>query len=630
MASIFFELSSMSPRLRSFRNSLSYFRGTRTVHVLVIRVICLSLLFAVSDAACAFQPVVLSTTDSASIATNAATRLHQIFDEEWQRTLKENPTQSSRLGDRRYNKLWPDISLTAVRTSQTKTRQVLTAVKALDRSAFSADDELNARLFEYQYEADISEQRFQLHLLPINHRGGIQDEDTTVDVLQFDTLRDYEDWIARLKAFPEYTARTMALMRQGIHEKMLHPKIVMQRVPAQIRKQLVDQPQERSYYRPFRTFTVDLTDAEKNRLKKDAAAAIESCILPSYRTFLELVEKEYLPACFDEVGCWQRPDGQTMYAELARRFTTTNLTPQEIHDIGLAEVKRIRSEMEAIQNEVRFQGSFQEFLIHLRTDKQFYFETPEELLQAYRECCDRINPNLPKLFLKLPKSVYDIRPIPDQMAPDTTTAYYRPPAADGTRPGSYFVNLYRPETRPKFEIDALSLHESVPGHHLQIALSMELTDLPEFRRYGGQIAFVEGWALYTEKLGRELGLYRDPYSRFGQLTYEMWRAVRLVVDTGMHSLKWRRQEAIDFFAGNTAKSMLDIENEIDRYIAWPGQALAYKIGELKIQELRGRCELELGSRFDVREFHDVVLRNGAVPLDVLDELVTAWIAAKKQ
>jgi len=600
----------------------------RLVSVSILCGFALLISLAVSITAHAFQPVAppKAVTQTASEAT---TKLHRIFDEEWQRTLRENPTQASQLGDKRYNKLWPDISLTAIRASQAKTRQVLDAMKLLDRAKFSVEDQLNVRLFEYQYEAEISEQQFQLHLLPINQRGGIQDEDSTADVLQFDTLRDYEDWIARLNAFPVYMARTMALMRQGMKEGMLHPKIVMQRVPAQIRKQLVDQPQESPYYKPFRTFTVELTDVEKQRLQKAAASAIESCILPSYRVFLEFFEKEYLPACFDEVGCWRRPDGQAMYAHLARRFTTTRLTPQEIHDIGLTEVKRIRSEMDAVQKGVGFGGTFQEFLTHLRTEKQFYFDTPEELLAAYQACCDRINPNLPKLFLRLPKSDYDIRSIPDQMAPDTTTAYYRPPAADGTRPGSYFVNLYRPKTRPKFEIEALSLHESVPGHHLQIGLSMEMTEIPEFRRYGGNTAFVEGWALYTEKLGGVLGLYQDPYSRFGQLTYEMWRAVRLVVDTGMHSLKWSRAAAIDYFASNTAKSMLDIENEIDRYIVWPGQALAYKIGELKIQELRARCEKELGDNFDIREFHDVVLRNSALPLDVLDELVTAWLAEKK-
>lgn len=527
-----------------------------------------------SSAAFAFQVDVLPATPATQNSAIPATRLHRIFDEEWQRTLKENPTQASQLGDRRYNKLWPDISLIAIRASQAKTREVLAAARALDKSAYSDDDKLNARLFEYQYEADVNEQRFELHLLPVNQRGGLQDEDSIADVLQFDTIRDYDDWIARLKAFPLYTARTMALMRQGIREKIVHPKIVMERVPGQIRKQLVDHPQDSPFYKPFRAFVVALKDSEKARLQTEAKSAIESCILPSYRTFLEFIEKEYFLACSDDAGCWQRPDGQNVYAELARRFTTTNLTPQQIHDIGLAEVKRIRGEMEAIQKEVGFEGSLAEFLVHLRTDRLFYYDTPEELLQAYKECCDRIDPNLPKLFLKLPKTSYDVRSIPDQMAPDATTAYYRVPAADGSRLGSYFVNLYRPETRPKFEIDALSLHESVPGHHLQIALSMELTDIPEFRRYEGYTAFVEGWALYTEKLGSELGLYRDPYSRFGQLTFEMWRAVRLVVDTGMHSLKWSRQEAIDFFADNSSKSMLDIENEIDRYISWPGQALA--------------------------------------------------------
>ena len=482
--------------------------------------------------------------------------------------------------------------------------------------------------FRIGHPADISEQQFQLQLLPVNQRGGIQDKDTTADVLQFDTLQDYDDWIARLKAFPLYTARTMALMRQGIHEHLLHPKIVMQRVPAQIRKQLVDQPQESPYYKPFRTFTVELTDAEKNRLRRDAAAAIEACILTSYRTFLEFFEKEYLPACFDDVGCWQRPEGQSMYAELARRFTTTSLTPQEIHDIGLAEVKRIRSEMESIQKEVGFPGSFQEFLVHLRTDNQFYFETPEELLQAYRDCCDRINPNLPKLFLKLPKSAYDIRPIPDQMAPDTTTAYYRPPAADGTRPGSYFVNLYRPETRPKFEIDALSLHESVPGHHLQIALSMELTDVPEFRRYGGHTAFIEGWALYTERLGKEMGGYQDDYAELGRLSMEMVRACRLVVDTGVHSKKWTREQAIAYMNENLPVNPgMQIE-QVERYIIWPGQATAYMVGMLKIVELREKAQKALGEKFDIRDFHDVVLGNGAVSLDVLEALVDKYIADK--
>lgn len=568
---------------------------------------------------------VLAIDVSLSVAGDASAALHGLFSDEWQRTLKEAPTNASKLGDRRYNRLWPDVSLKATHQSQQRTREALMRLLAIDRSTLSEQDQLNHQLFERQYTVDVAEQQFLLHLLPVNQRGGIQNESSLADLLQFDTVRDYEDWIARLRAFPMYMAQTMALMKQGMREGMLHPAVVMKRVPAQIRKQLVGRPQDSLYYKPFRAFKVELSESEQSRLRKDAAAAIESCVLPSYRAFLDFFETEYLPACFDEIGCWQRPNGQAMYAALVNRFTTTELTPQQIHDIGLKEVARIRAEMETIQREVGYTGSFQEFLTHLRTDKQFYYETPEQLLEAYRECCRKIDPKLPKLFLRLPKTGYNIVPIPDQMAPDTTTAYYQPPTADGIRPGSYYVNLYRPDTRPKYEIDALSLHESVPGHHLQIALSMEMTEIPEFRRYGGQTAFVEGWALYTEKLGGELGLYKDPYSRFGQLTYEMWRAVRLVVDTGMHSLKWNRQQAIDFFAANTAKSLLDIENEIDRYIVWPGQALAYKIGELRIRELRSLAEQQLGNRFDIREFHDVILRNGAVPLDVLEQQVRAWI-----
>ena len=572
-----------------------------------------------------FIMAVLTIDVSRSVAGDASAVLHELFSDEWQRTLKEGPTNASKLGDRRYNRLWPDVSLKATQQSQQRTREALALLLAIDRSTLSEPDRLNHRLFERQYAVDVAEQQFPLHLLPVNQRGGIQNESSLADLQQFDTVRDYEDWIARLRAFPMYMAQTMALMKQGLREGMLHPAVVMKRVPGQIRKQLVERPQDSLYYKPFRAFKVELNEAEQSRLRKDAAAAIESCILPSYRAFLDFFENEYLPSCFDEIGCWQRPNGQAMYAALARKFTTTELTPQQIHDIGLKEVARIRAEMETIQQEVGYTGSLQEFLTHLRTDKQFYYETPEQLLEAYRECCRKIDPELPKLFLRLPKAGYNIVPIPAQMAPDTTTAYYQPPTADGIRSGGYYVNLYRPDTRPKYEIDALSLHESVPGHHLQISLSMEMTEIPEFRRYGGQTAFVEGWALYTERLGADLGLYKDPYSRFGQLTYEMWRAVRLVVDTGIHCLKWNRQQAIDYFATNTAKSLLDIENEIDRYIVWPGQALAYKIGELRIRDLRTLAEQQLGDRFDIREFHDVILRNGAVPLDVLEEQVRKWI-----
>ena len=569
---------------------------------------------------------------SAAFAQEAAGKkaLHDLFDREWEYDLRESPTRASQLGDRRWNDRWSDMSLAAIKRRHDHDLEVLANLAKIDRTKLSKPEQLNYDLFKKDLELAIEGFKYRWYLVPLNQRGGIQTENELAASLRFATVKDYEDWVARLKAFPVYMDQTIALMSEGVRARMLLPEVVMRRVPAQIDRQIVNNPDESLFYKPFKRFPASIPVADQERLMKEALAAIRSNIIPSYQRFKKFFLEEYLPASYKEVGAWQMPAGEAMYAFFVRRYTTTNTTAQEVHAQGLSEVKRIRAAMQQVMDQVGFKGSSQEFFTFLRTDKRFYYNTPQELFAAYEAISKRIDPHLVKVFKTLPRMPYGVEAIPSAIAPDTTTAYYRQPAADGSRAGTYFVNLFQPESRPKWEMMALSLHEAVPGHHLQIALAQEQGDIPNFRRYGGYTAFVEGWALYAESLGEDMGLYDDPYAKFGQLSYEMWRAVRLVVDTGIHQMHWTRKQAIDYFMENCPKQELDIINEIDRYIAWPGQALAYKTGQLKIKGLRERSTRELGSRFDLREFHDVVLRSGAVPLDVLERNVGEWIAEKKK
>lgn len=573
--------------------------------------------------------LLLASSAGSAQAADAGAELQQLFNDHWEWTLREAPTFASHLGDLRYNDKWPDASLPAIERRHQEDRAFLDRALKIDAAQLTPADRLNRDLFLYKLEREVEEFRFGGYLMPMNQMGGIQDENSTADALTFAELKHFDDWLSRLQGLPTYIEQTIGLMREGMRRGVLPPKHVMRRSLEQVRKQFVDDAEKSLYFKPFLNFPDIITPDDRERITSTARTVISDEIVPAYRKLLAFLEKEYVPACYEEVGAWRMMQGDAYYTARAKHYTTTNLTPDEIHEIGLAEVKRIRAEMDAILRELKFEGTFAEFAEKLRNDPQFYFESPAELLAAYRDLCKRIDPELPKLFRKLPRTPYDIRPVPDNMAPDVTTAYYRPPAADGTRPGTYFVNLYQPESRPKYEMEALSLHEAMPGHHLQLALAMELTDVPKFRRFGGFTAYVEGWGLYSEGLGTDLGLYKDPYTRFGRLTYEIWRAIRLVVDTGMHHKHWTRQQAIDFFLANAAKSELDIVNEVDRYIAWPGQALAYKVGELRILDLRARAEKQLGDRFDVREFHDVILRQGAVPLNVLEQIVEAWLAERK-
>lgn len=545
--------------------------------------------------------------------------------------MEQSPTWASGLGDHRFDDRWEDASLSAIEARQVHTRATLETLRAIDCAALSPGDQLNYDLYLRNIQTDIEGERFHFYLCPLSQQGGVQTADEVLTSLRFKTVKDYENWLSRLEKLPVLLEQTTAVMRQGIKEKILWPKIVMGRIPAQIAKQTVDKPEDSPFFKPFKVFPAGLPAEETRRLGERASRVIGSAVIPAYRQFGEFFAREYLPACYDGVGIWQVPNGGEAYAYFARQHTTTNLTPTQIHQIGLDEVARIRGEMEALKTEVGFPGTLSEFFQFLRTEPKFFYQDAAELLNAYKVQAKTTDPLLPKLFKTLPRLPYGVEAIPAATAPDTYTAYYRPGAADGSRAGTFCVNLYKPETRPKWEMTALALHESVPGHHLQISLAQEQGELPSFRRNGlsDYTAFVEGWALYSEFLGEEMGEYNDPYAKFGELTYEMWRAVRLVVDTGIHQDHWNRQKAIDYFMANAPKSELDVTNEVDRYIAWPGQALAYKIGQLKIKELRARATRELGEKFDVREFHDAVLNGGALPLDVLEKRVDAWVATCK-
>jgi uncharacterized protein (DUF885 family) len=563
-------------------------------------------------------------------ANDAAKALHTLFAADWDYQMEQHPTWASALGDRRWNERWSDVSLDAIFKRHAHAVEILDHLTKIKRGALTPADQLNYDLFKRDYENDVEGFQYRWYLLPLNQLGGVHTLNQLVDVLRFQTVKDYDDWIGRLNGLPTLVDQTISLMRLGIKNGIVHPKIVLQRVPAQIDHHIVNDPKASLFYAPFKKFPSPITAADRARLAQAAENAIANAVIPAYQRLKDFIVNDYLPAAPSQVGIWQFPDGAAMYAYAARSNSTTDLAPQKIHEIGLDEVKRIRTEMQAIIDKLGFKGSFGEFAKFLRNDPNFYFKSEAELLDGYRALSRRIDPLLVKIFGVLPRTPYGIEPVPANIAPDSPVGLYRGPAADGSRAGIFSVNTFKPEIRPKYEMMALSLHEGVPGHHLQIALAMEQQGIPNFRRYGGYTAFVEGWGLYAESLGDEMGLYDDPYSKFGQLMYEIWRASRLVVDTGIHYFHWDRQKAIDFMLENTVKQELEVAAEIDRYIVWPGQALAYKIGQLKISELRATAKQTLGDKFDIRRFHDEVLRDGAMPLDRLESKMNAWLAKQQQ
>ena len=553
-------------------------------------------------------------------------RFTELLDEHWAWFMSQHPEYLTYRGDRSGNDRWTDMSLAAHIERDNQRGEFQRRLQAIEITALSEDNQLNYRMFQRRLEGARKEQALGLNLMSLNMRDGPQHQYTVLEYTPMQDEVDNRNWLARMQALPTLLAQYRELLEEGVSFERVQPRAVMERVPAQLDNSIADSPEYSPFYRPFKRMPATMDAQLAEELQAQARSVIANQVTPAYRDFKDFFVNTYLPASRPEPGVASLPGGDEIYRYLAMRFTTTDMTPEEIHETGKGEVARILAEMEDVKSEVGFDGDLQAFNEFLRTDPQFYYETPEALLEAYQAVSKRLDPELVSLFGKLPRMPYGVKPIPAETAPDTTTAYYMPPAINGSRAGYYYVNLYRPEVRPKYEIEVLSVHEAVPGHHLQIALAQELTGLPEFRRASGVTAFVEGWGLYSERLGYQMGLYTDPYSRYGQLTYDMWRAVRLVVDTGIHYFGWSRQEAIDYFKANAGKSEADIVNEIDRYIGWPGQALAYKIGQLKILELRATAEARLGERFDIRSFHDELLGAGAIPLDALQARMDAWMA----
>ena len=551
----------------------------------------------------------------------------ELMQSEWQRGIDENPLYASSMGNLDKNDQWPEYSVEKIQTNYEHDLKILTQLNQLDSDAFSDDNLLNLQLFKDQYINSTELYQFKSFLMPFSHRGGIQLQHESAETLPLRSVKHYEDWLSRLSKIDNYIDSHINVAKAGMANNIMPPRILMQRVLDQIKAQAFSTAKDSPFNKAFIEMPSSINIEDKQRIQNEATEIIQKTVIPAYIKLYNFFNSEYLPMCRDSIGINKIPNGAKYYEALTKKFTTTQLHPDEVHQIGLDEVARIKTKMLEVVEEVKWDGSFREFLEYLRSDPQFYFDNPDDLLTEYLATAKRIDPELVNLFSYLPSIPYGIRQIPMESAPDTTTAYYQPPAADGTRAGYYYVNLYRPEVRPKYEIEVLTVHEAMPGHHLQISINMEL-DLPKFRKYGGITAFVEGWGLYSEALGYDLGLYKDPYSEFGQLTYEMWRAIRLVVDTGMHYKDWSRDDSINYFLENSAKSKQDIINEVDRYINWPGQALAYKIGQMKILELREKSQNALGEGFDIKEFHYEVLKRGALPLSTLEMYIDEWINSK--
>lgn len=544
----------------------------------------------------------------------------------WKQTLAANPFLAASLGDKSSANKLPVVSIENQQKLASDSAEILFQLSEINPANLTPSNRTNLSILMRLLADDAAEFKFKTYLIPISNRWGFHMQFAELHKsLPFKTVDDYHNYIDRLDQFGEYTDQHIALLKEGISTGNVLPAVVLEGYEETISAHIVKDVTKSLLYAPFLSFSGKFTESDKTKLQERAVVSLSKFVVPAYARFYEFMRDVYIPAARGTIGASGLPDGRAFYRYRVQHFTTLEISPDEIHQVGLKEVARIKSEMHRVIDEVEFSGDFAEFLDFLRTDKRFYPTNAEDYLKETAYILKRMDGELPKLFGNLPRNPYGLKVIPAYIAPKTTTAYYQAPPASGNLAGQYFLNTYNLKSRPLYELEALSLHEAVPGHHLQIALQQELTHLPSFRKYSRFTVFSEGWALYAERLGLEVGFYKDPYGNFGRLSYEMWRACRLVVDTGIHYQGWTRKQAIDYMLTNTSLSRHNIVAEVDRYIAWPGQALAYKIGELKIRELRARATQQLGAHFDVRKFHDEVLRHGAVPLPILEANIDQFI-----
>jgi uncharacterized protein (DUF885 family) len=591
---------------------------------------------ALLTACAARAPAPAGLPAAAPVAANQTEtqRLSELVEAYFEDQLRLRPMLATSIGDKRYNDQYPvSISPGFRAREQQLERDYLARVQKIDASRLAGQDLLSYQVFRTAREREIEGFRFPQHLMPINQfysaPNGFAQLGSGKGMQPFDTVQDYENFLKRVDGFVAWTDQAMVNMREGVRQGYTIPRVLAERVLPQLQAHVVARPEDSIFFGPVSRMPASFNAADRERLAAAYRAAIETQLVPAYRRLHDFMRDEYLPQCRTTVGLDKLPDGAAWYAYRAREITTTDLAPAQMHEIGLAEVQRIHAEMRGVMQQVGFKGTLQEFFVFLNQDPRFHWPTREALVQGYVDIKDRVNPQLPKLFEILPKADYEVRAVEPFREKSAAGGSYQAASEDGSRPGIFYANAYDLKARPKWAMEALSLHEGSPGHHFQISIAREQRELPRFRRFGGYTAYSEGWALYAESLGPDLGMYADPYQYFGRLEGELFRAVRLVVDTGLHSKGWTREQVLEYIDANSAASDARSVAETERYIAIPGQALAYKIGQLKISELRARAEQRLGARFDLRRFHTVILADGALPLDVLEAKVDRWIASQQ-